>query len=174
MADNNKRKMSFDEIQNQIGSLKNIDGEFGEIKETVLDVDAHSAKIKAADKTIKEQVMSSLVGVASIALLGILAQILFPWWTIAIVGFWVGYWVADTPAKSFGYGFLSMFLIWSIFAAYQSVTNGGLMVNTISGMLGGLFSGTQLIYATGTLGGFVTGFATSSGALLRQYLKKEA
>ena len=174
MADNSKGKMSFDEIQNQMGSLKNIDGEFGEIKEKVLDVDAHSAKIKAAGKTIKEQVMSSFVGIASIALLGILAQILFPWWTIAIVGFWVGYWLADTPAKSFGYGFISMFLIWSIYSAYQSAVNGGLMVNTVSGMLGGQLSGTQLIYATGTLGGFVTGLATSSGALLRQYLKKEA
>ncbi len=174
MADKSKSKMSFDEIQNQMGSLKNIDGEFGEIKEKVLDVDAHATKVNEAGKTIKEQVMSSFVGVASIALLGILAQILFPWWTIAIVGFWVGYWVADTPAKSFAYGFLSMFLIWSIYAAYQSAVNGGLMVNTISGMLGGQLSGTQLIYASGTLGGFVTGLATSSGALLRQYFNKAA
>ena len=174
MADKSKSKMSFDEIQNQMGSLKNIDGEFGEIKEKVLDVDAHATKVNEAGKTIKEQVMSSFVGVASIALLGILAQILFPWWTIAIVGFWVGYWVADTPAKSFAYGFLSMFLIWSIYAAYQSAVNGGLMVNTISSMLGGQLSGTQLIYASGTLGGFVTGLATSSGALLRQYFNKAA
>ncbi len=174
MADKSKNKMSFDDIQNQMGSLKNIDGEFGEIKEKVLDVDAHTTKIKEAGKTIKEQIMSSFFGVASIAFLGILAQILFPWWTIAIVGFWVGYWVADSPARSFGYGFLSMFLIWSIYAAYQSAVNGGLMVNTISGMLGGQLSGTQLIFATGTLGGFVTGLATSSGALLRQYFNKEA
>lgn len=174
MADNSKSKMSFDEIQNQMGSLKNMDDEFGDIKEKVLDVDAHTAKVKVASKTLKETVMSTLTGILSIALLGILAQMLFPWWTIAIVGFWVGYWLADTPTRSFAYGFLSMFLIWSIYAAYQSVANGGLMGNTISGMLGGQLSGTQLIYATGTLSGFVTGLATSSGALLRQYLKKEA
>lgn len=172
MADKSKSKMSFDDIQNQMGSLKNIEGEFGSIKEKALDIDAQ-AKIEAAGKTIKEQVMSSFVGIASISLLGILAQILFPWWTIAIVGFWVGYWLADTPAKSFSYGFLSMFLIWSIYAAYQSSANGGFMANTVSGMLGGQLSGTQLIYATGSLGGLVTGLATSSGALLRQYFKKE-
>lgn len=174
MADNRKSKISFDDMQNQMGNLKNIEGEFGDMKEKALDVDAHAAKIKEAGKTIKEQVMSSLTGIAAIAVLGILAQILFPWWTIAIVGFWVGYWLAETPAKSFGYGFLSMFLIWSIYAAYQSSANGGLMANSISGLLGGQLSSTQLIYATGTLGGFVTGLATSSGALLRQFFKKEA
>ena len=173
MADNSKSKMSFDDIQNQMGNLKNIDDEFGDTGQTTLSGHA-SAPVKEGNKSLKEQVKDSFVGVASIGLLGILAQILFPWWTIAIVGFWVGYWLADTPARSFAYGFLSMFLVWSIYAAYLSSTNGGLMTNTISGMLGGQFTGIQLIYVTGTLGGFVTGLATSSGALLRQFSKKEA
>ncbi len=172
MAD--KSKISFDDIQNQMGNLKNIGDEFGNAKEKALDVEAHKETAKKVSKTIKEQVMSFLTGMTSVALLGILAQILFPWWTIAIVGFWVGYWIADTPLKSFAYGFVSMFLVWSIYAGYQSSANGGLMSNTISGMLGGKLSGTQLIYATGTLGGLVTGLATLSGALLRQFLKKEA
>ena len=163
MADKNKGKMSFDDIQNQMGSLKNIEDELDNVKEKVLDVEAHKATAQKVGKTIKEQVLSAFKGIASIALLGILAQMLFPWWTIAIVGFWVGYWIADTPAKSFAYGFLSMFLVWSIYAGYLSVANGGLMSETISGMLGGHLSGTQLIYATGILGGFVTGTATLSG-----------
>ena len=174
MADKNKGKMSFDDIQNQMGSLKNIEDELDNVKEKATDVEVHKATAQKVGKTIKEQVMTSLMGVASIALLGILAQMLFPWWTIAIVGFWVGYWIADTPAKSFVYGFLSMFLVWSIYAGYLNGANGGLMSETISGMLGGKLSGTQLIYATGILGGFVTGLATSSGALLRQFLQKEA
>ncbi len=173
MADKGKSKMSFDEIQNQMGNLKNIESEFGNTEGKALGADALKTKEKETGKTIKEQIMSSFTGVASIALLGIISQILFPWWTIAIVGFWVGYWLAETPTQSFAYGFLSMFLIWSTYAAYQSTVNGSLMGNTISGMLGGQLSSMQLIYATGTLGGFVTGFATSSGALLRQFLKKE-
>ena len=173
MADKSKSRVSFDEIQNQMGNFKNLDNEFGNTQENISNVDAQAATPTKEDKTIKEQVMSLLKGTASIALLGILAQMLFPWWTIAIVGFWVGFWVADTPAKSFAYGFLSMFLIWSIFAGYQSVNNSGLMSTSISGMLGGQLSSTQLIYATGSLGGFVTGLATSSGALLQQFFKKE-
>jgi hypothetical protein len=67
-----------------------------------------------------------------------------------------------------------MFLVWSLYAAYQSSENGGLITNTIAGMLGGTFSGGQLIFVTGTLGGLVTGLATISGTLLRQMVKKEA
>ena len=93
MADKNKGKMSFDDIQNQMGSLKNIEDELDNVKEKVLDVEAHKATAQKVGKTIKEQVLSAFKGIASIALLGILAQMLFPWWTIAIVGFWVGYWI---------------------------------------------------------------------------------
>ncbi len=172
MAD--KGKISFDNIQNQISNLTNTDTEFDDLKVKELDIEGHTVKKEKVSKTIKEQVISSFTGVASIALLGILAQILFPWWTIVIVGFWVGYWIAETPTLSFAYGFLSMSLIWSIYAAYQSLTNGGLMVNTVSGIMGGQLSGTQIIYATGTLGGFVTGLGTSTGALLRQFFEKKA
>ncbi len=173
MADKSKSRLSFDEIQNQMGNLKNLDNEFGYTEENISNVDAQVATPKKEGKTIKEQAMSSLKGAASIALLGILAQMLFPWWTIAVVGFWVGFWVADTPAKSFAYGFLSMFLVWSIFAGYQSVNNSGLMSTSISGLLGGQLNSIQLIFATGSIGGFVTGLATMSGALLQQFFKKE-
>ena len=152
--------------------IKTMEDQFGAIKDKALDVDAHADKLKTAEKTVKEQIMSNLVGIGSIALLGILAQMLFPWWTIAIVGFWVGFWLAQSPASSFFYGFLSMFLVWSIYAGYQSASNGDLMTNTMSGIFGGKISGTQLIYTTGTLGGLVTGLATVAGTLFRQVLKK--
>jgi hypothetical protein len=172
MADNLKGKMKFEDVQSHIDNLKNIDGEFGGIKDKVMDTSSHVAKAKDLGLTMKEKVMSNLKGIAAIALLGILAQVFFPWWTIAIVGLWVGYWIGDTPARSFFYGFVSMFLVWSIYAAYQSIANGGLITNAISGMLGGKVSGTQMIYATGTLGGLVTGLATMTGALLREFIKK--
>ena len=136
------------------------------------DVDAQKEALRTTGKTMKELVMSNLVGIAAIALLGMLSQMIFPWWTIAIVGFWVGFWLAQSPASSFFYGFLSMFLVWSIYAGYQSASNGDLMTNTMSGIFGGKISGTQLIYTTGTLGGLVTGLATVAGTLFRQVLKK--
>jgi hypothetical protein len=174
MADKNKGKIKFEEIQNQINNLKNIDSEFGDLKDTALDTNAHADKLKNAGNSFKNKVLSTLTGTVSIAVLGILAQMFLPWWTIAVVGFGVGFWIGDTTGRSFFYGFLSMFLVWSLYAAYQSSENGGLITNTIAGMLGGTFSGGQLIFVTGTLGGLVTGLATISGTLLRQMVKKEA
>jgi hypothetical protein len=172
-----KGKMKFEDVQNHIENLKNIDGEFGgetggKLLNTEANVAAATTAATTAAKSTKELFMSTLTGMAAIALLSILSQILFPWWTIAIVGLWVGYWIGDTPARSFFYGFTAMFLIWSIYAGYQSVANGGLMTNTISGMLGGKLSGTQLIYATGTIGGTVSGLATTTGAMIRDFFKK--
>lgn len=174
MADKNRDKIKFDEIQNQINNLKNIDSEFGDIKDKALDVNAHADKLKNAGNSFKNKVLSSITGIVSVATLGVIAQIFFPWWTIAVVGFAVGFWIGDTTGRSFFYGFLSMFLVWCIYATFQSSANEGLMTNSIAGMLGGTFSGGQLIFVTGTLGGLVTGLATVSGTLLRQMLKKEA
>ena len=173
MATNSNKKIKFGEIHSQLDKLKNIDNEFGAAKDKALDVDAPTDKLKNAGSTLKNNVLSVLTGVVAIAVLSILAQLFLPWWTIAVVGFGVGFWLADTTGRSFFYGFLATFLVWSIYAAYQSSANGGLMTNTISGMLGGTFSGPQLIFVTGTLGGFITGLATVSGTLLRQLLKKE-
>ena len=168
--DNKKReKLKFEDVQNQIGNLKNIDSEFGDLKDKASAVNTQAVK---ATKSFAEKVKPTFIGIVSVAVLGILTQLIFPWWTIAIVGFWVGYWLHDTPDRSFFYGFLSMFLVWSIYAAYQNSANGGLITNTISGMLGGKISGTQLIYITGLLGGLVTGFATMTGSMLRPLIKK--
>jgi hypothetical protein len=172
MADKSQDRIKFEEIQSQIDNLKNIDGEFGAIKDKALDGSAHAEKAKEAGVAFKDKVLSTMKGIIAIAVLGILAQAFLPWWTIAVVGLGVGFWIGDTAGRSFFYGFLSMFLVWSIYAVYQSIANGGLMTNTISGMLGGKVSGTQLIYATGVLGGTVTGLATVAGALLKELLKK--
>ncbi|MBL7816909.1 MAG: hypothetical protein JNL70_17940 [Saprospiraceae bacterium] len=172
MSDKLKNKLKFTEVQNQIDNLKNIDHEFGNIKDKAFDIDAHKAKVQAAGVTVKDKLLTNLKGSLAIALLGILAQILFPWWTIAIVGAWVGYWFADTPSRSFLYGFISMFLVWSIYAGYQSAANEGIVANAISGLLGGKVSGTQLIYVTGLIGGLVTGLATMTGTQLRSVLNK--
>jgi hypothetical protein len=173
MADKSNDKVKFEEIQKQIDNLKNIDGEFGAIKDKALDVNAHAGKLKDAGLSFKNKVLSSLTGTVAVAVLSILAQAFFPWWTIAVVGFGVGFWLSDTEGRSFFYGFLATFLVWSIYAAYQSLANGSLITNTISSMLGGTFSGGQLIFATGTLGGLVTGLAAVSGTLLRSLVKKE-
>ena len=113
------------------------------------------------------------IGAGAIILLGILTQLMFPWWSIVIVAFWVGCWVADAPARSFTYGFFGVALLWGIFAAMQHSANGGLMSGAMSNVFSGKLSATQLIYFTGILGGLVGGLAAMSGTYFRHLLPKK-
>lgn len=137
------------------------------------DVDAQVAAVKAKGAALKQKVKEMGIGGGAILILGVLAQLMFPWWASAIVAFWVGFWVADSPSRSYAYGFFTMLLMWSAYAAFQSSANGGLITNAFSNVFAGKLSGTQLIWATGFIGGLVGGFSAMSGTLLRQIFKKE-
>ena len=141
------------------------------IQDKALDTQAHAETAKNAGRTFQSNIVSNSVGLAAVAILGIIAQLFFPWWSIAVVGFGVGFWLADTPARSSFYGFTAMFAVWCAYAGYQSLANGGLMTNTVSSMLGGTVSGTQMIFVTGTIGGTITGLAAVAGTQLRELLK---
>lgn len=118
-----------------------------------------------------EKIKSLGLGGGAIVLLGVLAQLLFPWWIIAIVAIYVGYFVHESPAKSFAYGTAAVTLIWLTYAGIQSSMNGGLMSTSISNMTAGKLSAAQLMVFTGLLGGLVGGFAAMTGTMLRQLIK---
>ena len=118
-----------------------------------------------------EKIKSLGLGGGAIVLLGVLAQFLFPWWIIAVVALYVGYFVYESPAKSFAYGTAAVTLMWLTYAGIQSSMNGGLMSNSVSDMTGGKLSATQLMVFTGLLGGLVGGFAAMTGTMLRQLIK---
>jgi hypothetical protein len=157
------------DVQNKIDDLKNIDAqaELEKLKNKALDVNSHVDTAKAKGNAVMEKVKELGIGGLAVILLSILAQLLFPWWVVPIVGFWVGFWVYDSPQRSFLYGFGGMFLVWSIYAGIQSSANGALMSSTISNVFGGKLSATQLIYATGTIGGLVCGLAAMTGTYCR-------
>ena len=118
-----------------------------------------------------EKIKSLGLGVGAIILLGVLAQWLFPWWIIAVVALYVGYFVHESPSKSFAYGTVAVTLMWLTYAGIQSSMNGGLMSTSISGMTGGKLCAVQLLGFTGILGGLVGGFAAMTGTMLRQLIK---
>lgn len=118
-----------------------------------------------------DKIKSLGLGGGAIILLGVLAQLLFPWWIISIVALYVGYFVHESPAKSFAYGTVAVMLMWLTYAGIQSSMNGGLMGLSISNMLGGKVSAGQLIILTGIIGGLVGGFAAMTGTLFRQLIK---
>jgi hypothetical protein len=153
-------------MENPIDKLNNM-------KAQLTDVDGQVAAVKARGEALKQKVKEMGIGGGAILVLGVLAQLMFPWWSSAIVALWVGFWVADSPSKSYVYGFASMLLMWSIYAMIQSSANGGLITTAFSNVFGGKLSGTQLIWATGFIGGLVGGFGAMTGTLLRQIFRKE-
>jgi hypothetical protein len=153
--------------------MENPLNKLNEMKAQLTDVDAQVANVKAKGEAFKQKVKELGIGGGAVLLLGGLAQLLFPWWVSAIAAFWVGVWVCDSAGKSYAYGFAAMLLMWSAYAAFQSSANGGIITTAFSNVFGGKLSGTQLIWATGFIGGLVGGFSAMSGTLLRQIFKKE-
>ncbi len=137
------------------------------------DVQGNVAAVKEKGNAVMDKVKELGLGGGGVLLLGILTQLLFPWWVSAIAAFWVGLWVADSAGKSYAYGFAAMFLMWSVYAGIQSSANGGLITDAFSRVFGGKVSGGQLIMATGTIGGLVGGFSAMTGTLLRQIFQKD-
>ena len=137
------------------------------------DVQGNIDAVKAKGEAFKQKVKDLGMGGAGVLILGILTQLFFPWWVSAVAAFWVGLWVADSPSKSYLYGFAAMTLMWSVYAGIQSSANGGLITTAFSNVFGGKLSGGQLIAATGFIGGLVGGFSAMTGTLLRQVFQKE-
>lgn len=113
------------------------------------------------------------IGVGAIVLLGVLSQLLFPWWSIAIVAFYVGFWVYESPAKSFAYAMAAVTLLWLTYAMIQNSMNTGVISGSISNMLDGKLSVAQLTIFTGIIGGLVGGFSAMTGTMLRHLIKGE-
>jgi hypothetical protein len=129
--------------------------------------------VQEESKSFIDKIKDLGLGGVAILLLGVLAQWLFPWWSIAIVALYVGFWVHDSPTKSLAYGTAAVMLLWTVYAGWQSSSNGGIMSGSIANLFGGKISGTQLIFFTGLMGGIVGGLAAMTGTLLRDLFKKE-
>ena len=148
--------------------LENIEN----LKNSLSDVEGQAQNLKSAGNSVMDKIKEFGIGGGAILLLGVMAQLLFPWWSIAVVAFYVGVWVHESPAKSFAYGTAAVTLMWATYAGIQNNANGGLMSDAISKMLGGSVSGTQLIFATGLVGGLVGGISAMAGTMLRDLFKQ--
>ena len=144
-----------------------------EMKNNLTDVSGQVDAVKAKGTALIEKLKLFGLGVGAIILMGFLAQMMFPWWTIAIVAFYVGFWINETPAASMAYGTVAVTFLWTAYAGWQSSANGGIVSTSLSDIFNGAVSGTQLIFATGLIGGLVGGFATMAGTLFRDLFKKE-
>lgn len=92
----------------------------------------------------------------------LLLQFVLPWWSIAIGAAGVAYLAGNKGFISFIAGFLSIALLWGLFAFYIDLTTSSILTDKVNQLLPvNAFALTILV------GGLVGGFAALTGALLK-------
>ena len=71
--------------------LENIEN----LKNSLSDVEGQAQNLKSAGNSVMDKIKEFGIGGGAIILLGVMAQLLFPWWSIAVVAFYVGVWVHE-------------------------------------------------------------------------------
>ncbi|MEO6190106.1 MAG: hypothetical protein ABIO44_06825, partial [Saprospiraceae bacterium] len=90
----------------------------------------------------------------SIVLIGacLLSGYLFPWWSICITSSLVAYAFRSSPLKSFGIGFASITLVWTVLAIFINLSNHSKIVEMISAVFMNI-GPNNLYFVSGLIGG---------------------
>ncbi|HNP07931.1 MAG TPA: hypothetical protein PKN99_09895 [Cyclobacteriaceae bacterium] len=106
--------------------------------------------------------MRFIVQVIITAIVCFMFQKLFPWWTMAIGAFLVGFVFSNSGFKSFLSGFIAIGLLWLGLALYVDNATQSILTEKISQLFP-----LNLFVLTSLVGGLVGGFASLTGALLK-------
>lgn len=114
--------------------------------------------------------MRFLLATLLIAALSFIIGIYLSWWALAVVAFAVAMLLPQSDGRSFGAGFLAIFLLWGALAFWIDFNNNSLLSQKIAQLfpLGG--SSVLMILTTAFVGALVGGFAAWSGSSLRRLL----
>lgn len=115
-----------------------------------------------------------MIQILLIAVLSLLAQLLLPWWSLAIVAFLVCFWRGSSAGKAFLYGFTGVSLVWLIYSLSIHLQTDGVFTGRMSELLFKMNSAAIPLLVTVVLGGLVGGMAGLSGFLIRQTTEKQA
>ncbi len=115
--------------------------------------------------------MKFLIRTVIIAIAAHFALLYFPWWSIAICGFFAGALLSGSNFSSFFSGFLGIGLLWMV-QGFIKQNSGGPLTDKIATLFT-LPNGVYLVMITTLVGALVGGFATLSGLRFRRMFKKE-
>jgi hypothetical protein len=99
------------------------------------------------------------------ATLSYLITLFFPWWTVAIVAFAVGFFIKTQGFTAFATGFLAMFGLWFGLAMFLDFQNGHILSERIADLF--KIPANYLPYITGLIGGLIGGMSSLTGNLFR-------
>lgn len=116
--------------------------------------------------------MRFILSILLTAVLGYLAGLFLPWWSIAIIAFAVALAFPQHSAKAFLAGFLGIFLLWAIVAFWIDTKNNNILSQKIAELLPLGGSSFLLILVTAFVGALVGGFAAMTGSAIRPIPRK--
>lgn len=109
-----------------------------------------------------------MIQILLIALISLLAQLIFPWWSLGVVAFLICLWRSSSAGKAFLYGFAGVALVWLGYALLIHTRTSGIFTGRMSELLFKTNNWALLTIVTALLGGLVGGLAGLSGFFVRQ------
>ncbi len=108
-----------------------------------------------------------------IAILGLLAQLILPWWSLALVAFLVCLWRSQSAGQAFLYGFVGIAVVWLGYALLIYAQTGGDFTGRMGELLFKVNNAALPMLATALLGGLIGGLSGLSGFFVRQLFVSE-
>ena len=99
------------------------------------------------------------------------AQLVLPWWSLAVVAFAAGLVLAPTGWAAFGAGFGGAGLSWLLPALWLAHQNQGLLAHRVAALLPLGGSAAALIAVTALVAGLAGGLTALAGRWLREALR---
>lgn len=106
--------------------------------------------------------MRLLIQIIITAVVCFMFQKLFPWWSMAIGAFLVGFVFSDSGFISFLAGFIAVSLLWLGLALYIDSSTQSILTDKVSQLFP-----LNLFLLTSIIGGLVGGLASMTGSLLK-------
>lgn len=101
-----------------------------------------------------------------------LAQLIGPWWVIALIPFLVYTWKPVSALQGFGVSFTAVGLVWLAYGGWLHSHSEGSMSNRIAELFS-LPNGLALLVVVAIIGGIVAGLSGLSGYYFGQIFNKK-
>ncbi|MFQ5602829.1 MAG: hypothetical protein ACE5HS_06130 [bacterium] len=111
-----------------------------------------------------------IFAVLMILVAGFVAELVLPWWSIALVALVVGWWRSQSGWRAFWAGFVGIGLLWLATAGYFHFSSGGILTTRVGEMFH-ISIPVLLLFISAVIGGLVGGLAAMTGYQLRAALK---
>lgn len=117
------------------------------------------------------QTKLSLIMVVLITLiLAVILQLFLPWWSVAIASALPALLISQSGWKSFQNGFLSIFILWAVWAGVIYFQGGEILASRIATLFS-LPNGALSIVVTGIVGGVTGAFSAWNANRFRAWFR---